>query len=268
MAQVLLSRVPPPLHTPGRRYVLPLVPSGCTSPPAAPLGVAEKPGACPAAAPEGLFYPCSFRCQEDKDCLGSQKCCPLGCGPACVEPAQDICHLPAVPGPCGGHELSFFYNVTSGRCETFPYSGCGGNANRFGTRAACRRACLGKDGFCPASAGLFPSYDCREWCRHDADCPSKEKCCLRGCDYVCLRPAQGWTGSRCQDPCAGDEQCPRDEKCCSSQCGHVCMAPEPGEGAVMGMWGCASSASRSWAQRPASSSLWGGTATAWCTEGT
>lgn len=68
--------------------VLPLVPSGCTSPPAAPLGVAEKPGACPAAAPEGLFYPCSFRCQEDKDCLGSQKCCPLGCGPACVEPAQ------------------------------------------------------------------------------------------------------------------------------------------------------------------------------------
>lgn len=57
--------------------------------------------------------------------------------------AADICHLPAVPGPCGGHELSFFYNVTSGRCETFPYSGCGGNANRFGTRAACRRACLG-----------------------------------------------------------------------------------------------------------------------------
>ncbi|XP_021272612.1 papilin-like isoform X7 [Numida meleagris] len=249
----------------------------------------EKPGACPAAAPEGLFYPCSFRCQEDKDCLGSQKCCPLGCGSACVEPAQDICHLPAVPGPCGGHELSFFYNVTSGRCETFPYSGCGGNANRFGTRAACRRACLGhekpkagecpavlpelegpcreecdgdsdcpkalkccnsscglqclpavparKDGFCPASAGLFPSYDCREWCRYDADCPGEERCCLRGCDYVCLRPAQEKpgicplseqaAGSQCQAPCAGDEQCPGNEKCCSSRCGRVCVAPEP-----------------------------------------
>ncbi|XP_009332683.1 PREDICTED: waprin-Phi3-like, partial [Pygoscelis adeliae] len=47
-----------------------------------------KPGACPAAAPEGLFYPCSFPCLEDKDCLGAQKCCPLGCGPACLEPVQ------------------------------------------------------------------------------------------------------------------------------------------------------------------------------------
>ncbi|XP_064586410.1 perlwapin-like [Zonotrichia leucophrys gambelii] len=49
----------------------------------------EKPGACPAAAPEGLIAPCSFPCLEDKDCLGAQKCCPLGCGSACLEPAQD-----------------------------------------------------------------------------------------------------------------------------------------------------------------------------------
>ncbi|KAL9835141.1 uncharacterized protein GJ701_012287 [Geothlypis trichas] len=48
----------------------------------------EKPGACPAAAPEGLVAPCSFPCLEDKDCLGAQKCCPLGCGSACLEPAQ------------------------------------------------------------------------------------------------------------------------------------------------------------------------------------
>ncbi|NXI62571.1 EPPI protein, partial [Anseranas semipalmata] len=80
-------------------------------------------------------------CLEDKDCLGHKKCCPLGCGPACLEPVQDICHLPAAPGPCGGRELRFFYNVTSGRCETFPYGGCEGNPNNFGTRAACRRAC-------------------------------------------------------------------------------------------------------------------------------
>ncbi|OXB79306.1 UNVERIFIED_CONTAM: hypothetical protein H355_013227 [Colinus virginianus] len=200
----------------------------------------EKPGACSAAAPEGLFYPCSFRCQEDKDCLGSQKCCPLGCGPACVEPAQDICHLPAAPGPCGGHEMSFFYNVTSGHCEKFRYSGCGGNANRFGTRAACRRACLshGKDGFCPASSGLFPSYDCREWCRHDADCPGEEKCCLQGCDYVCLHPAQDKPG-RCpkvrlqltsepcmeEDDCLHDRDCPRQEKCCFSSCAMRCSRP-------------------------------------------
>uniref|UniRef100_A0A8C3MPN1 Uncharacterized protein n=1 Tax=Geospiza parvula TaxID=87175 RepID=A0A8C3MPN1_GEOPR len=71
-----------------------------------PLGAAEKPGACPAAAPEGLIAPCSFPCLEDKDCLGAQKCCPLGCGSACLEPAQGkdpagMAGSPGSPqGPC------------------------------------------------------------------------------------------------------------------------------------------------------------------------
>uniref|UniRef100_A0A803Y364 WAP four-disulfide core domain 3 n=1 Tax=Meleagris gallopavo TaxID=9103 RepID=A0A803Y364_MELGA len=220
--------------------VLPLVPSGRTSPPAMPLGVAEKPGACPAAAPEGLFYPCSFRCQEDKDCLGSQKCCPLGCGPACVEPAQDICHLPAVPGPCGGHELSFFYNVTSGRCETFPYGGCGGNANRFGTRAACRRACLGhekpKTGECPVE---LPELDgpCREECDGDSDCPNALKCCNSSCGLQCLPAAPArkdgfcpastglFPSYDCREWCRRDADCPGEEKCCLQGCDYVCLRP-------------------------------------------
>uniref|UniRef100_A0A8B9BV56 WAP domain-containing protein n=1 Tax=Anser brachyrhynchus TaxID=132585 RepID=A0A8B9BV56_9AVES len=71
-------------------------------------GLAEKPGTCPTAAPEGLFYPCSFQCLEDKDCLGSKKCCPLGCGPACLEPLQGEASCGAgrsrapcqSPGPC------------------------------------------------------------------------------------------------------------------------------------------------------------------------
>uniref|UniRef100_A0A669NVW3 WAP domain-containing protein n=1 Tax=Phasianus colchicus TaxID=9054 RepID=A0A669NVW3_PHACC len=155
----------------------------------------EKPGACPAAAPEGLFYPCSFRCQEDKDCLGSQKCCPLGCGQACVEPAQ---------GKASGCQPG--HRVQPGA------RGWGGGGHLAGRGAPTwRDAAMDqamhpahvcwtvspwdhwKDGFCPASAGLFPSYDCREWCRRDADCPGEEKCCLQGCDYVCLRPAQGWS---------------------------------------------------------------------------
>ncbi|PKU28799.1 balbiani ring protein 3-like [Limosa lapponica baueri] len=48
----------------------------------------------------------------------------------------------------------------------------------------------GKAGFCPTRAGLFPSYDCRAWCQRDAECPGEEKCCLRGCDYVCLPPSR------------------------------------------------------------------------------
>ncbi|NWU67079.1 WAP protein, partial [Pterocles burchelli] len=96
-----------------------------------------------------------------------------------------------------------------------------------------------KAGFCPSRAGLFPSYDCRAWCRHDTDCPGEERCCQRGCDYVCLSPAPEkpgvcprgeeapGTAAPCGTACARDEQCPGDEKCCSSRCGRVCSAPEP-----------------------------------------
>ncbi|XP_068556726.1 uncharacterized protein [Anas acuta] len=258
-------------------------------------GEPQKPGTCPQDFGHCLHLEPPL-CTNDSLCPGWHKCCPHGCRLRCTPPAEgrgaaDTCHLPAAPGPCGGRELRFFYNVTSGRCGTFPYGGCGGNPNNFGTRAACHRACLGhekpkpgecpaglpglpgpcqeecggdsdcpgsqkccnsscgnqclppaparKAGFCPASAGLFPSYDCREWCQRDADCPGAEKCCLRGCDSVCLRPAREkpgicplteaapWTQAPCQASCAEDGQCPGDEKCCSSRrCGRVCLAPE------------------------------------------
>ncbi|NXX41697.1 WAP protein, partial [Tricholaema leucomelas] len=102
----------------------------------------------------------------------------------------------------------------------------------------------GKAGFCPARAGLFPTYDCRAQCWHDAECPGQEKCCRSGCDYICLPPAPEKSGicplaeealdtvAPCGTACTGDWQCPGAEKCCSSRCGRVCLAPErdkPGE---------------------------------------
>uniref|UniRef100_A0A8C3R5X6 WAP four-disulfide core domain protein 5 n=1 Tax=Cyanoderma ruficeps TaxID=181631 RepID=A0A8C3R5X6_9PASS len=119
-----------------------------------PLGAAEKPGACPAAAPEGLTAPCSFPCLEDKDCLGAQK----------------------------------------------------------------------------------------SWCWHDGECPHEEKCCLRGCDYVCLPPSRDKPGEcpkvRPQHPsepctemdsCSHDRDCSRQEKCCFSGCAMHCTLPAQGE---------------------------------------
>uniref|UniRef100_A0A8C5I8I1 WAP domain-containing protein n=1 Tax=Junco hyemalis TaxID=40217 RepID=A0A8C5I8I1_JUNHY len=90
----------------------------------------------------------------------------------------------------------------------------------------------GKDGFCPVRAGLFPSYDCRAWCRHDGECPREEKCCLRGCDSVCLPPSPEKPGicpladeaplAPCGTACTKDGQCPGAQKCCSSsRCGSV-----------------------------------------------
>ncbi|NWH71682.1 WAP protein, partial [Piaya cayana] len=95
-----------------------------------------------------------------------------------------------------------------------------------------------KAGFCPTHPGLFPSYDCIADCQHDTECPGEQKCCLRGCNYICLPPSQekpgicplaakalAATGS-CGTACAGDWQCPGAEKCCSTTCGRVCSTPE------------------------------------------
>ncbi|NXT86778.1 WAP protein, partial [Anhinga rufa] len=93
----------------------------------------------------------------------------------------------------------------------------------------------GKAGFCPAHTGLFPSYDCRAWCQHDAECPSKEKCCPHSCDYASLPQSREKPGiyplaeealtttAPCSTTCAGDWQCP-GAKCCGSRCGHMCLA--------------------------------------------
>ncbi|XP_051489385.1 NF-X1-type zinc finger protein NFXL1-like [Apus apus] len=243
---------------------------------AQPLNVAEKPGVCPVVAPEGLFAPCSFPCLEDKDCLGAQKCCPLGCGPACLEPVQEQpkpgeCPVaqPGLAGPCREWcrrdgdcpDAQKCCNSSCGRqCMPAAPAGtptaapawqegtrcwndgdCGNGETCCGGRCAglCLAEHQGKAGFCPARAGLFPSYDCRARCWHDAECPREEKCCLRGCDYVCLPPAPEKPGicplaeelpaaaAPCGPACAGDEQCPTAEKCCRTRCGRVCIAPEP-----------------------------------------
>ncbi|XP_064484449.1 boophilin-G2-like [Ornithodoros turicata] len=45
-------------------------------------------------------------------------------------------------GICLAYFERWFYNVKTGRCETFVYGGCGGNKNNYETPAECEVACL------------------------------------------------------------------------------------------------------------------------------
>lgn len=63
------------------------------------------------------------------------------CNSACSHAAGDICSLPKVEGLCKGFIPQWFYNSDIGRCEQFVYGGCGGNANKFNTKAACLMRC-------------------------------------------------------------------------------------------------------------------------------
>ncbi|KAM7289297.1 boophilin-G2 [Ixodes scapularis] len=46
-------------------------------------------------------------------------------------------------GFCKGFLDRWFFNVTSGACETFLYSGCGGNLNEYKSQWECEFACMG-----------------------------------------------------------------------------------------------------------------------------
>lgn len=44
-------------------------------------------------------------------------------------------------GPCQTYVKRFAYNSLTGKCEPFPYSGCLGNRNNFGTEGECIKSC-------------------------------------------------------------------------------------------------------------------------------
>lgn len=192
-----------------------------------PLGAAEKPGACPAAAPERLIAPCSFPCLEDKDCLGEQKCCPLGCGSACSEPAQGkhsagtaaspaspqgpcwAIAVPLTPWPLGQHTQLSLLLKAAGKTQRRNVAAGTGNV-RVTARTRDPRGRQGgqwgmlnghtssalSDQPKPSEGPTVQPGPFRERCRGDGDCPDAQKCCNSSCGQQCLpgEPAgeTGW----------------------------------------------------------------------------
>ncbi|XP_038627650.1 collagen alpha-1(VII) chain [Tachyglossus aculeatus] len=54
---------------------------------------------------------------------------------------NDLCSLPLDEGTCASYKLRWHYNPRGSECRPFIYYGCGGNANRFGTKEACEKRC-------------------------------------------------------------------------------------------------------------------------------
>uniref|UniRef100_A0A8C7C5A1 Collagen alpha-1(VII) chain n=1 Tax=Neovison vison TaxID=452646 RepID=A0A8C7C5A1_NEOVI len=64
--------------------------------------------------------------------------------PEAAPAGADPCLLPLDEGSCTAYTLRWYHRVAAGgteACHPFVYGGCGGNANRFGTREACERRC-------------------------------------------------------------------------------------------------------------------------------
>jgi hypothetical protein len=53
----------------------------------------------------------------------------------------DTCSLPPSVGQCGSAVARWYFDVATGGCEQFVWSGCGGNDNNFESREACGATC-------------------------------------------------------------------------------------------------------------------------------
>ncbi|XP_030614800.1 tissue factor pathway inhibitor a isoform X2 [Archocentrus centrarchus] len=57
---------------------------------------------------------------------------------------SEPCFRPVDRGTCDGAERRFAYNPEKKRCQSFSYSGCGGNENNFISRKHCIHKCIRK----------------------------------------------------------------------------------------------------------------------------
>jgi len=73
-------------------------------------------------------------CGGNANNFPSKQICKERCEP-------NVCELPQKTGPCRASYTQYFFNIDSQECEKFIYGGCGGNANNFPSKQACKERC-------------------------------------------------------------------------------------------------------------------------------
>ncbi|XP_018562161.1 uncharacterized protein LOC108904193 [Anoplophora glabripennis] len=144
-----------------------------------------------------------------------------GCDPI---PKSESCSLPLSVGSCikssmNKYTIKFAYSIDQGECRPYWYAGCGGNDNRFGSKANCEKYCvkpLGTDRCklpiflgqmqhpCAATPELFWFYD------------QKKDECVKYLYSGCLGNSNRFsTQQECLQICASPSKRKRPQEACS-----------------------------------------------------
>uniref|UniRef100_A0A914EG27 Papilin n=1 Tax=Acrobeloides nanus TaxID=290746 RepID=A0A914EG27_9BILA len=78
-------------------------------------------------------------CGHNANYFTSEEACQRACGKF---RSQDVCHMPKHDGDCNVPVTKWYYNARFGECHLFMWSGCGGNGNRFSSKAECQNLCV------------------------------------------------------------------------------------------------------------------------------
>ncbi|XP_038060820.1 cysteine-rich motor neuron 1 protein-like isoform X2 [Patiria miniata] len=158
-------------------------------------------------------------------------CPPILCQRFCEEGAFidengcDTCQCKGDPDICSPIMCNMFCNYGF---EKDPVTGC--------DICSCNQPVF-HAGECPSTVDVIGL--CGEFCAHDGDCLTNQRCCSNGCGHTCVEAIQQTVLKPggcpvieddrvgiCVDNCTTDADCVKDLKCCSNGCGHSCLEPK------------------------------------------
>ncbi|XP_059156176.1 papilin-like [Physella acuta] len=83
---------------------------------------------------------CDRRCHQYKRSTATQVIVVQSTGEG-ARAEEDACQMLPAKGTCKANSIKWFYSPARNRCESFQYSGCGGNNNRFDSQESCMQKC-------------------------------------------------------------------------------------------------------------------------------
>ncbi|XP_064464442.1 U-actitoxin-Avd3f-like isoform X2 [Ornithodoros turicata] len=112
-------------------------PPACTASP--------DPGPCKAHVRRYYFNATSGRCEEFiyGGCYGNSNNYKriVSCYKNCANLSHRKCLAPLDVGNCSAEVERYYFDVVSGECQKFVYTGCEGNENNYADLGSCQRVC-------------------------------------------------------------------------------------------------------------------------------